>query len=212
LDDETSGRCLNVYLKEYFMQSYTLSLSRWHKVAERLARNYTELTQAVRNTLTNTQVSGFLGEAQVGRLHQLASHQVANLDKAFEVQDALAKIRQAIGDANVRVGVSKDLAEYDALSRRQKLLETILAAQTSEMVGFDDLPQLPKQIVTEDRYDRSKGTVRVCMLNGDALAKLKGDAESLRARVYGLADRISDLNRERLTIDLTEEIAQVAGL
>ena len=194
------------------MQSYTLSLSRWHKVAERLARNYTELTQAVRNTLTNTQVSGFLGEAQVGRLHQLASHQVANLDKAFEVQDALAKIRQAIGDANVRVGVSKDLAEYDALSRRQKLLETILAAQTSEMVGFDDLPQLPKQIVTEDRYDRSKGTVRVCMLNGDALAKLKGDAESLRARVYGLADRISDLNRERLTIDLTEEIAQVAGL
>lgn len=194
------------------MQSYTLSMSRWHKVAERLARNYTELTQTVRNTLTNTQVSGFLGEAQVGRLHELASHQVANLDRAFEVQDALAIIRQAIGDANVRVGVSKDLAEYDALSRRQKLLENILAAQTSEMVGFDELPQLPKQIVTEDRYDRSKGTVRVCMLDSDALAKLKGEAESLRARVYGLADRISDLNRERLTIDLTEEIAQVAGL
>jgi hypothetical protein len=194
------------------MQSYTLSLSRWHKVAERLARNYTELTQAVRNTLTNTQVNGFLGETQVGRLHELASHQVASLDKAFQVQDALAKIRQAIGDANARVGVSKDLADYDALSRRQKLLETILAAQTSEMVSFEELPQLPKQILTEDRYDRSKGSVRVRMLDGDALAKLKGDVESLRAKVYGLADRISDLNRERLTIDLTEEIAQVAGL
>lgn len=194
------------------MQSYTLSMSRWHKVAERLARNYSDLTQAVRNTLTNTQVSGFLGEGQIGRLHELASQQVANLDRAFTVQDALAKIRQAIGDANVRIGVSKDLAEYDALSRRQKLLETILAAQTSEMVGFDELPQLPKQIVTEDRYDRSKGTVRVCMLDGDALERLKAEAESLKARVYGLADRISDLNRERLTIDLTEEIAQVAGL
>lgn len=38
---------------------YTLSLSRWHKVAERLARSYTELTQAARNALTNTQVNGF---------------------------------------------------------------------------------------------------------------------------------------------------------
>jgi hypothetical protein len=187
-------------------------LSRWHKVAERLARNYTELTQAVRNTLTNTQVSGFLGEAQVGRLQELASNQMASLDKAFQVQDALAIIRQAIGDANARVGVSKDLADYDALSRRQKLLETILAAQTSELVSFEELPQLPKQIVAEDRYDRSKGAVRVRMLEGDALATLKGEAESLRGKVYGLADRISDLNRERLTIDLTEEIAQVAGL
>ena len=80
------------------------------------------------------------------------------------------------------------------------------------MVSFEELPQLPKQIVTEDRYDRSKGAVRVRMLDGDALAKLKGEVESLRAKVYGLADRISDLNRERLTIDLTEEIAQVAGL
>jgi hypothetical protein len=194
------------------MKSYSLSLSRWHKVAERLARNYAELTQAVRNVLTNTQVSGFLGEAQVERLQNLALQQVANLDRAFQVQDALAKIRQAIGDANARVGVSKDLADYDALTRRQKLLETILAAQTSEMVSFEEMPQLPKQILTEDRYDRSKGAVRIRMIESEAMSKLKSEVETLKAKVYGLADRISDLNRERLTIELTEEIAQLAGL
>ena len=194
------------------MQSYTLSLSRWHKVAERLARNYTELTQAARNALNNTQVGGFLGESQVSRLQEFAGQQLVNLHKAFEVQDALASIRQAIGDANARVGVSKDLADYDALSRRQKLLETILAAQTSDMVSFEEMSQLPKQILTEDRYDRSKGTVRVRMLDGEAVTRLMGEVESLRSKVYALADRISDLNRERLTIDLGEEIAQVAGL
>lgn len=193
-------------------KTYTMSLSRWHKVAERLARSYAELTQAARNALTNTQVGGFLGEAQVDRLQALAGQQMSNLNRAFEVQDALARIRQAVGDANARIGVSKDLADYDALSRRQKMLETILAAQTSDMVSFEEMPQLPKQIITEDRFDRSKGTVRVRMLDGDSLAGIKGEVESLRARVYGLADRISDLNRERLTIDLTEEIAQVAGL
>ena len=193
-------------------QNYTLSLSRWHKVAERLARSYAEQTQTARNTVTNTQVSGFLGEGQVARLQDLAAQQLQNLQTAFQVQDALARIRQSLGDANARVGVSRELAEFDALSRRQKLLETILAAQTSEMVGFGEMPQLPRQIASEDRYDRSKGTVRIRMLEGDGLSRLKGDAENLKAKVYALADQISDLNRERLTIELEENIAQVAGL
>jgi chaperonin cofactor prefoldin len=138
--------------------------------------------------------------------------QIESLNRAFTLQDALADIRRALGEANTKVGVAKELADYDALSRRQKLIESILTAQSSEMVDFDEMAQLPKQIVSEDRYDRSKGAVRVRMLDTEAVSKLRDEAERLRVRVYALADRISDLNRERLTIDLSEEIAQAAGL
>lgn len=193
-------------------KSYTLSLSRWHKVAERLSRTYTELTNGVRNTYNNTQVSGYLGEAQVSRLKESAESEAAKLQRAFQLQDALIHIRQAVGDANARTGVAKELAEYDALTRRHKLLDGILSAQSSEMIGFDELPQLPRHLVSEDRYDRSRASARVRMLNPAKESALRKESVALLARVYALADRISDLNRERVTLELPEDIAQAAGL
>lgn len=194
------------------MNEFTLSLSRWHKVAERLSRSYTESTRAAREAFCNTQVSGFLGSAQIERLKESAVRQMESMRQSFALQDALVRIRQAVGDANAAAGVSRELAEYDALSRRQKLIETILAAQSSEMVDFEEMPELPKQMMAEDRYDRSRGTIRVRMLDTASFEALRAEAEALRARVYAVADRISDLNRERLSLELPEEIARAAGL
>lgn len=193
-------------------KNYTLSLSRWHKVAERLSRLYTELTQSARNAFNNTQVGGYLGDAQVDRLKVLAAASLADLHRAFAIQDAIACIRQSIGDANARTGVARILAEHDALSRRHKLLESILVAQGSEMVGLDELPALPSHVVTDDRFDRSRGQVRVRLLTADQRSELKREADELLARVYSLADRISDLNCERISLDLSDEIVVVAGL
>ncbi len=193
-------------------KQYMLTLSRWHKVAERLARSYSELTQTARNTFNNTQINGYLGPDQVCRLQEMATQQIDNLYQAFEMQDALAHIRQAVGDTNARIGVSRELAEYDALTRRQKLLESILAAQNTAMVGFNELTELPSMIFSEDRYDRSKALVRVRMLDNDMTQKLRAEVDALRVRIYTLADRISDLNHERLTLEIPEEIATAAGL
>jgi len=194
------------------MTSHTLSLTRWHKVAERLSRTYTELTQGVRNTFNNTQVSGYLGESQVDRIREIGKTEASNLRRAFELQDALIKIRQAIGEANAKTGVNRELAEYDALMRRHKLLETILVGQSTDMVALDEVSMLPKQILSEDRYDRTRGTVKVKVLDAESEAYLRKEAESILAKGYALSDRISDLNRERLTLELPEDIARAAGL
>ncbi len=194
------------------MTSYSLSLSRWHKVAERLSRTYTELTQSVRNTYNNTQVGGYLGDSQVLRIRELGQSEAKNLLRAFTIQDALIQIRQSIGDINAKAGVNRELAEYDALMRRHKLLETILNAQSTEMVGLDEITRLPSQVISEDRYDRSRTMFKVKVLDAETEASLRQEADILRARAYSLADRISDLNRERLTLELPEEIATAAGL
>lgn len=194
------------------MKSYTLSLSRWHKVAERLAKTYTELTTDAKTALTQTQVTGYFGEAQVARLREESKQARKNIRDAFAIQDSLVQLRKAIGDANARVGIAAELAEYDALCRRHKLLETLLKVPTVEMVELDDLPKLPKQIVMENRYDSNRGAVRVCMMDSEAFAELTAETTALSSKVYALADKISDMNRERLAVELPEEIARIAGL
>lgn len=193
-------------------KTYTLSLSRWHKVAERLSRIYTETINSVSQTYNDTQISGYLGESQVARLKADAALEAMRLQRAFQLQDVLIHIRQAVGEANSKTGVANALAEYDALMRRCKVLERILLAQDSCMVGWDELANLPAHIVSEDRYDRSRATIRVRMLDQSAEDSLREMAEVLRARIYELTDRISDLNRERMALELPAEIAEAVGL
>ncbi len=194
------------------MKNYTLSISRWHKVAERLSRTYTELTQGVRKTYTNTQISGYLGESQIARIRELGEREAINLLRAFTLQDALILIRQAIGEVNAKTGVTHELAEYDALMRRHKLLENILTAQSTDMIGLDEILMLPQQVAKEDRYDRSSANVTVKVLSSETESDLRRQAEALLVKAYALSDKISDLNREKLSLDLPEDIAQAAGL
>lgn len=193
-------------------KSYTLSLSRWHKVAERLAKTYTEMTTDAKNILTQTQVTGYFGEAQVSRLREQSRQALSSIKDAFLLQDSLVKLRQAIGKANAETGVAAELAEYDALCRRHKLLATLISVPAVEMVELDDLPQLPKQIVVKNRYDSNCGAVRVCMLDAAASNDLAEEEKQLSSRVYALSDKINDMNRERLTLELPEAIARIAGL
>lgn len=192
--------------------SYTLSLSRWHKIAERLAKTYTEMTADAKNVLTQTQVTGYFGEGQVSRLREQSRQALAGIKDAFTLQDSLVKLRQAIGEANARTGVAAELAEYDALCRRHKLLANLISVPTVEMVELEDLAQLTRQIVVESRYDSNRGAVRVSMMDGAAYNELAEEERQLSSRVYALADKINDMNRERLTLELPEEMARIAGL
>ena len=194
------------------MPSYTLSINRWHKVAERLSKAYTELSQSARNTYTNTQIAGFLGESQVERLRESADSEMQKLFRAFEIQDALIDLRRAIGEVNAKNGVSLELAQYDALMRRHKLLEIILNAQTSDMVSLSEIAMLPNQIMGDGLYERSRSKIKVKVLENEHETRLRKEAEALLAKAYALADRINDLNQERMTLELPEEMASVAGL
>ena len=74
-------------------QNHTLTLTRWHKVGERLSREYTEAVYAVKQTLTQTRVSSYLGQDQENDLRLQASSATERLHRAFRVQDALSEVR-----------------------------------------------------------------------------------------------------------------------
>lgn len=194
------------------MPSYTLSINRWHKVAERLSKAYTELSQSARNTYVNTQIAGYLGESQVERLRESAESEMQKLFRSFEIQDALIDLRRAIGEVNAKNGVALELAQYDALMRRHKLLDIILNSQTSDMVSLNEIAMLPNQIMGDGLYERSRSKIKVKVLESEHEDRLRKEAEALLAKAYALADRINDLNQERMTLELPEEMASVAGL
>ena len=193
--------------------SHTLTLSRWHKVAERLSREYTEAVYACRLTLNQTKVSAYLGETQERQLREQSTMGLERLNKAFVIQDSLAQIRQVLGDANVHHGISAKLAEFDKLNRRVKVLTEIMEGQTADMIGIDELHKIPADYVADgERYDSKRPLLNIRMLDANALGVVRTQFEQTRTQAYALADEIADLNRAKITLELPLEIAQMAGL
>ena len=194
-------------------QTYTLTLTRWHKVAERLAREYGESVSDSRSTLTQTAISAYLGEAQEEFLQTQTQTALANLDRAFQIQDAVAHVRHLVGDANVREGVSAKLAEFDKLNRRVKALSEVVESQSSDMVQVTQLRSIPKDYVADGAsYDSKRPKIKVRMLDTQALERLADQLSNARKAAYALSDEVSDLNKAKLSIELETEVASAAGL
>lgn len=194
-------------------QTYTLTLTRWHKVSERLAREYGEAVSESRSTLTQTAISAYLGEEQEEFLQTQTHTALTNLDRAFRIQDAVAHVRHLVGDANVREGVSAKLAEFDKLNRRVKALSEVVESQSSDMVSVTQLRSIPKDYVADGAsYDSKRPRIKVRMLDTQALERLADQLSNARKAAYALSDEVSDLNKAKLSIELETEVASAAGL
>ena len=194
-------------------QTYTLTLTRWHKVAERLARDYGESVSESRQTLTQTTVSAYLGDEQKLFLQTQTQNALKNLERAFRIQDAVAHIRHLVGEANVREGVSAKLAEFDKLNRRVKTLSEVVDSQSTDMVSVTQLRNIPKDYVADGaNYDSKRPKIKVRMLGMKELETLAEQLSSARKAAYTLSDDVSDLNKAKLSIELETEVASAAGL
>jgi hypothetical protein len=194
-------------------KTYTLTLSRWHKVAERLAREYTETVFKAKQALTQTRVSAYVGEGQEQALRDQSADWTLRLARAFRLQDGIADIRRTLGDCNTSAGVSALLADFDKLNRRQKVLTEIVEGQSADMIGIGELRNIPQDYVAEgDNYDRRRPQLRVRMLERFDVVELQKDLEDVRARAYALADEIAERNKATVTLEIPEEVALAAGL
>jgi len=194
-------------------QTYTLTLTRWHKVAERLARDFGESASECRSTLTQTVISAYLGEEQEQFLQAQTQNALGNLERAFRIQDAVAHIRHLVGNANVHEGVAAKLAEFDKLNRRVKTLSEVVDSQSTDMVSITQLRSIPKDYVADGaNYDSKRPKIKVRMLGMQDLEKLASQLDAARKAAYALSDEVSDLNKAKLSIELETDVASAAGL
>lgn len=193
-------------------RTYSCTLTRWHKVTERLTKEFSALTKAAKSGLAETTVTEYLGEAQETRLIDLRESCLKQIDSALAVQESIVHIRQTLGSANESQGVSRALADYDKLVKRVNLFESLLSARSSEQVAIGELKAVKNPGRSEKYLDRGQPKIAVAMLDGESLDRIQAQFSEATTAMYAQADRLADLNKWVLEIELQPDIAKLAGL
>jgi len=193
-------------------QSFTCTLTRWHKVTERLTKEYNQLCKAVKAALSATSVTEYLGVTQEERLVELRSQALAQMNRAFEFQDTITSVRAALGAANEREGVAAALAQYERISKRANLLSGLVEPATGMRFRIDELQNIKIPPGTNGFLSVSKTRIEIQMLEGSELARLTDLAKQATTAMCAQADQIAELNKSLLTLELPLDVVKVAGL
>ena len=195
---------------------HTLTLSRWHKVAERMQSAMKARETAVKSAYTATAISPWNKAAVEEKAAGIARRAAEDLALVESGAQAVATIRTALALRNAALGVSARLADAEAAKRRAALYRAIVEGQKADMVRPEDVRTLPAELVGETESwgfgRRAALTVTLQTADPALLAELRAKLAREEARATRLLDEVADLNRERLEIDVPEELARIAGL
>ncbi len=196
--------------------NYSFPVSRWHKIVERLTAKSNELAKTAKTVFCNTSVDGYSGTEQVARINASVEEAQKALVEYSVASCGIASIRSAVAKANVALNVNALLAEQEALNRYSKIIKEILEGQKTEMVditGLATYQAFGEPVKSRISYrDEPKGAVAIKTLSLNQETDMKEKLKRAQARMYAIADEINDLNRERVDIELTDDIAKMAGL
>jgi hypothetical protein len=195
---------------------HTLTLSRWHKVVERINAALKEREANAKAAFTATSVSPWNKEGVEEKAAEIARRAAADV-ALFEVgTQAVAAIRAALAMRNAELGISEKLAQAEAANRRATLFKAIVDGQKADMVRPESVRALPGELVGETESwgfaRRSALTVTLQTADTPFLDSLRERLAREQARATRLLDEVADLNRERLEIDVANEVAAVAAL
>ena len=195
--------------------NHSLTLTRWHKVAERISAAIKEREARVVAALTAATLSPWNKEDVEQKAAGLGARARADLVLIEQAAAAVAAIRSALALRNAELGVSARLAEVEAANRRIALYREVLDKQAVDMVRPEHVRHVPAGAVAENepawgRREPPRITLQVA--DAALLAELTSKLAREQARTHALLDEIADLNREKLELDVPPELNEIAGL
>jgi hypothetical protein len=195
---------------------YTLTLSRWHKVAERINAALKERETDVKAAFTATTISPWNKEGVEEKAAEIARRAADDLALIEAGARAVAAIRAALALRNAELGVSTKLAEAESANRAAALYKAIIEGQKPDMVRPESVRALPAGLVGEpDTFGfgrRAAAVVTLQIANAAVVGSLREKFAREQARATRLLDEIADLNREKLELDVPQEVTGIAGL
>ena len=190
-------------------KTYSLTLNRWHKVAERLTMETDLLQERITNIYSSTRIGLATRFGVAERLYLLSEQAQENLEQLPTLWLSIGNIRKAIATANARIGVTARITEADILQRKIRFLRAILDEQSANMVPPDKLDTIKDAPVGSGGW---ASDIEVRMLDSVTHKRLAGDlTQAMRVR-NALLDHVADLNKERVELSLPIEVAEIAGL
>jgi len=195
---------------------YALTLSRWHKVAERINTALKERETSVKKSFTATTVSPWNKEGIEEKAAGIARRAADDLALIETGARAVAQIRAALAIRNAELGIAARLAEAEAANRTAALYKSVIEGQDADMVRPESVRGLPVALIGETDPigfgRRSAPTVTLQTADGALVESLRERLAREQARATRLLDEVADLNREKLEIDVPREVLEIAGL
>lgn len=183
------------------MPQAIVTLSRAHKIAERMRQRITDLqTEALRLSRPVTALT-LAGEAHARRLEADASkaEEVALL--AVEYAGALAKVRTCIGAANEKVGIGAMLAEMDGLNRVLAVYREMSRQAQDAQLNVAEALAARAASGSEFRLGAQVG-----LLPPEVVQRLAVKVSQTQAQIHALADQLAEANASnKVTLELPEE-------
>lgn len=193
---------------------YALTLTRWHKVVERINAALKEREARLLAALTATAVSPWNKEGIEAKAADIAERATTDLALIEAGAAAVAAIRAALALRNAALGIAERLAQAEAANRRVKLYRELLDKQLPDMVRPCDLRHVPASIGGDDSswIRRGAGTITLAIADKEVLEELRTKLAREQARAHALLDAVADANREKLELELADGLVELAGL
>lgn len=198
------------------LTAHTLTLSRWHAVADRIRASAMVQQREAIQILGNTQLSHAPTGEQKEALQARGQRALGLVSEARLALQVVGTIREALAQKNANEGVSQLLSQTEAKRQEAKFLGELGNIDLLTRVGLNHVEAaLEKRPEPERPVYHARPTssgVPVTLVAVTALDEFQLARRLLDAEVSALTDRINDLNRATLTLEIPKTLAVAAGL
>lgn len=179
-----------------------VTLSRAHKIAERLKAGATERFSAAQAALSpRIEYIGTVA-ARAKSLNAATESAKVALEEAVAWSEATVAVRAAIGTANQASGVAALLAEQAGVNQRLNWFQQLVNAQNDGSPELNEfLAALPATATATER------PVSLSMISNADLGHMRESLAALKRQAFALSDRIAMANAATIELTLPQAIA-----
>lgn len=193
-------------------KSIKVSLSRAHKLVERVTREINEITSTVARLASPVTISV---PSEASQVEGIRAKIQSNITARNELYSVLDVIRELVAAKNSKVGIPELLAKKAILQQRKSGLTEILSS--SQLSGRGSVLANDKSVLNE-YFDRMKeaevlNPVRVAVMTEELVEQFQKELKEVQAQADTVSDDINDLNaKNSITFQISDEVASRLGL
>jgi hypothetical protein len=205
------------------MKTISNSLTRWHKVSERLKLATAEIAASNLAAITIGHIDFDTLEVRKGTLKPAAERAITEQTALMlKLQSAMFEIRRVLAKANTAHGISDLLNDLEhAKQRMNYFCELVRCAE--EALSEDEFQRLAEkrakalcaQAESGSRFTRvlaDGGRASITFLSAERLREMVAKREAFRVEMNALSDRLADANATKLSMALDDDVARHLGL
>lgn len=186
----------------------TVTLSRAHKLNERINAKLSELRGLIGSKGQAVSVNAYSGPEQIELIKAGAAQALAAVPTYVALTRAQAALRAAVGKANAATGVSDLLTTVERNKRLVGLCEALMAvAPTANTLSTEALSARPI-----GEHVKDYGSVAVSALTSAQIEPYAKAKEALERENFALNDQLADLNAGKVSFEVDEEVLEMLSV